>query len=111
MSGYYQISTTVASDAEANRLATTLIEERLAACVQVSGPLHSVYRWKGEVSSATEWLCTAKTVAERLPEVLTRIKALHSYEQPEIIATPITAGDQGYLDWLRQESTPGEEPR
>ena len=111
MSGYFQISTTLASDVEATRLATTLVAERLAACVQVSGPLHSVYRWKGEVASATEWLCTVKTVADRVPDLLARIRALHSYEQPEIIATPIAAGDPGYLEWVRLESTPAGESR
>ena len=109
MTDCYQVSTTVASDEEAGRLAAALVEERLAACVQVSGPLRSVYRWQGAVTRTTEWACTAKTSAARLADLLARIKALHSYEQPEIVAVPIAAGDPGYLQWLRQESTPAPE--
>lgn len=109
MSGCYQVSTTLDSEAQAGSLAATLVEERLAACVQVVGPVLSVYRWEGAVTRATEWLCVAKTVEERLTQLLQRIRALHSYQQPEIVATLITAGDPGYLDWLRQESTPASE--
>lgn len=109
MTGCYQVSTTFASEPEAGKLAATLVEERLAACVQIVGPIHSVYRWEGAVTRASEWLCLVKTVEERLPRLLERIRLLHSYRQPEIVATPIVAGDPGYLDWLRQESTPASE--
>jgi periplasmic divalent cation tolerance protein len=105
----YQVSTTLGSEAEASRLASALVEERLAACAQVIGPVRSVYHWKGDVTQATEWLCTAKTIEARLSALLQRIRALHSYELPEILATPIVAGDPGYLDWLRQEATPSPE--
>ncbi|HEV8598634.1 MAG TPA: divalent-cation tolerance protein CutA [Gemmatimonadales bacterium] len=109
MTGCYQVSTTLDSEAQAENLATTLVEERLAACVQVIGPVRSVYRWEGAVTRATEWLCTAKTVEDRLTQLVERIRTLHSYQQPEIVATPIAAGDPGYLDWLRQESSPPSE--
>ena len=101
----YQVSTTVESEAEASRLAEALVAERLAGCVQVQGPLQSTYRWEGAVTRATEWLCTVKTVEARLEEVMTRIRMLHSYQQPEIIATPIAAGDPGYLGWLEHETS------
>jgi periplasmic divalent cation tolerance protein len=87
------------------------VEERLAACVQVSGPVQSVYRWEGAVTTAGEWICTAKTMETRLPALLARIRALHPYQQPEIVATPISAGDPGYLEWIRKESTPAPELR
>lgn len=105
MTGCYQVSTTLDSEVAAGKLAATLVEERLAACVQVVGPMLSVYRWEGALTRATEWLCTAKTGEAALPALLARIRALHSYQQPEIVAVPIAAGDPGYLDWLRREST------
>lgn len=109
MTACYQVNTTLESEADAARLAAALVDERLAACVQVSGPVASVYRWNGAVTRAAEWLCTAKTAETRLPALLARIRELHPYEQPEIIATSITAGDPAYLEWVRQESTPAPE--
>jgi periplasmic divalent cation tolerance protein len=101
----YHVSTTVESEAAAADLAAALVDERLAACVQVIGPVRSTYRWKGAVESASEWLCVAKTAEPRLAAVLARIRALHPYELPEIVATAIDAVDQGYLEWIRQETT------
>jgi len=106
VTGCYQVVTTTDSEAEATRIAETLVTNQLAACAQVTGPVASVYRWHGAIERASEWLCTAKTTELRLPEVLERIRALHSYQQPEIVAMPISAGDQEYLDWIRRESTP-----
>jgi periplasmic divalent cation tolerance protein len=101
---YFQVSTTLETESAAARIASALVEERLAACVHVIGPVRSTYRWKGVVEQATEWLCLAKTAEPRLPALLGRIRALHPYQQPEIVATPIVAGDQGYLDWLQRET-------
>ena len=70
--------------------------------MQVLGPISSRYRWRGEVETAQEWLCLAKTEASRYPEVEAAIRELHSYEEPEIVATPIVAGSAGYLAWLSQ---------
>jgi periplasmic divalent cation tolerance protein len=106
VTGYCQVSTAVDSAAAAENLAATLVGDRLAACVQVIGPVQSTYRWNGAVESATEWICLAKTTEERLPAVFDTIRARHSYEQPEIVATPIGAGDPGYLAWVRRETTP-----
>jgi periplasmic divalent cation tolerance protein len=105
----YQVSTTVESEAEAQRIAETLVAERLAACAQVSGPLLSVYRWEGVVTRATEWRCAAKTTETRLFALMQRIRVLHAYRVPEIVAMPIPDGDPAYLDWVRQESTPTSE--
>ena len=105
MSGAVQVSTTLDSEAAARQLARQLVEERLAACVQVVGPIASVYRWEGAISEATEWLCLIKTGETALPPLIERIRALHSYAVPEIIATPVVAGDPDYLAWVRREST------
>jgi len=100
----YQVTTTLESESAAAALAGTLVEERLAACVQVIGPVRSTYRWKGAVERATEWLCVAKTAEDRLQATVARIRTLHPYELPEIVATAIDAGDTGYLEWIRRET-------
>jgi periplasmic divalent cation tolerance protein len=97
---YLQVQTTTGSEEEAERLAAALVERRLAACVQTIGPIASRYRWQGEVERAQEWLCLAKTEAGRYPELEAAIRELHSYDEPEIVATPIVAGSSGYLAWL-----------
>jgi periplasmic divalent cation tolerance protein len=96
------VQTAVGSEEEAERISAALIERRLAACVQVVGPIASRYRWKGKVEEAREWLCVAKTEAGRYGEVEAAIRELHSYEEPEVIATPIVAGSRGYLDWVSE---------
>ena len=100
MAEYLQVLTSVGSEQEAERIAAALIERRLAACVQTVGPIASRYRWQGEVETAREWLCLAKTEAERYGELENAIRELHSYEEPEIVATPIVAGSRGYLGWI-----------
>jgi periplasmic divalent cation tolerance protein len=106
VSGCYQVLTTTDSEAGAARIAEALVTEGLAACVQVAGPVSSVYRWRGGVERAREWQCTAKTSEAALDTVIARIRSLHSYEQPEIIATAISTGDPAYLEWVRRESSP-----
>jgi periplasmic divalent cation tolerance protein len=86
--------------ATAQRLATTLVEARLAACVSVLPPMRSVYRWQGEVEQADEVLLLAKTPAERVPALVERLEALHPYELPEIVAVEAAAGLPAYLDWV-----------
>ncbi|HXS47903.1 MAG TPA: divalent-cation tolerance protein CutA [Solirubrobacterales bacterium] len=100
MAEYLQVLTTSGSEEEAERIAAALVERRLAACVQVLGPIASHYRWQGEVERAREWMCVAKTEASRYPELEAAVRDLHSYEEPEIVATPIVAGGKGYLDWV-----------
>ena len=104
MTAAYQVSTAVESEAAADEIAAALVSERLAACVQVIGPVRSTYRWKGAVERSSEWLCVAKTAEPRVDAVVARIRALHSYEQPEIVATAIDGGDPGYLEWIRRET-------
>jgi len=107
MTEYVQVLTTVESEEEAARVASTLLERRLAACVQVIGPIVSRYRWQGEVSEAREWQCLAKTEASRYAEVEAAIREIHSYDEPEIVATPIVAGSSGYLGWISESLREG----
>ena len=94
------MTTATSSEEEAQRIAAALVERRLAACVQVLGPIESHYRWRDKAEQAREWLCLAKTEASRYPELEATIGELHSYEEPELVATPIVAGSRGYLDWI-----------
>jgi periplasmic divalent cation tolerance protein len=91
---------TCGSEAEAEEIAEHLVSENLAACVNVSAPVRSVYRWQGKVESAPEWLLTIKTTRGRFDELSGAIQSLHSYELPEIIAVPLTAGFPPYLKWI-----------
>ncbi len=100
MADYLQVTTTTASEEEAERISAALLERRLAACVQVLGPISSRYRWRGKLEHEREWMCVAKTAAGRYPELETAIRELHSYEEPEIVATSIVTGSRGYLDWI-----------
>lgn len=103
MADYVQVQTTVASAEEGESLARGITEARLAACVQITGPIRSVYWWQGEIEVSEEWLLLMKTTASRLPQLEEHIKANHSYDTPEIIATPIVAGSAEYLNWISDE--------
>jgi periplasmic divalent cation tolerance protein len=103
MSDYIQIVTTVERREDARRIAQSLVERRLAACVQVSGPIASVYRWKGKIETAEEWQCSAKSRRDLFEAVERAIRELHPYEVPEILAVPIVAGGCDYLAWLNGE--------
>ena len=90
--------------ASAAKLAAVLIEQRLAACVNVQAPCTSVYRWQGKVETATEVPIFIKTTRERYPALEAAILALHPYELPEIIAVPLVAGLPAYLEWVHTET-------
>ncbi len=92
---------TAAQREEAARLAEMLVEKRLAACVQILPEMESVYRWQGKVERQHEVLLIAKTTRSRFAELETEVRALHSYETPEIVALPLTAGSGPYLEWLK----------
>ena len=94
------VLTTADSSELAERLARGLVERRLAACVNVVGPVRSVYRWQGEVVCDEERLLVIKTSALRLPALTEAIRELHTYEVPEVLALAVESGDRGYLDWL-----------
>jgi periplasmic divalent cation tolerance protein len=97
---------TAANAAEAARLAEMLVGAQLAACVQILPPMDSIYRWKGTIERETEVLLIAKTARSKFEEVEREVRALHSYETPEIIALPITAGSAPYLMWLSASLDP-----
>lgn len=100
MTGCCQVTTTLDSREAADRLASLLVDARLAACAQVTGPVASTYRWQGGTERATEWLCSLKTTLARLPALEARIRTEHPYQVPEIVAVPIVAGDPAYLAWI-----------
>jgi periplasmic divalent cation tolerance protein len=104
MTDYVQVLTTVGSTAEAEQLGRGVVEARLVACVQIVGPIHSLYWWDGKVSDDQEWQLLMKTTTEQLPELERHIKANHSYDTPEIIASPILWGSQEYLGWVSAET-------
>lgn len=91
---------TAANSDEASRIAELLIDKNLAACVQILPEIQSVYRWKGEIERQSEILILAKTVQSKFSELETQVRAVHSYETPEIVATPLTNGSKPYLEWL-----------
>jgi periplasmic divalent cation tolerance protein len=94
------VLTTAGSRDEAQKIALALVERRLAACVNTTGPIQSVYRWKGAVETSEEWLLVVKTTAAALDRVRAAIQELHSYELPECVVLPIEGGSQEYLAWL-----------
>src|ERR1041385_6700791 len=91
---------TAASGEEAARLAEMLVGANLAACVQILPELESAYRWQAKVERQSEILLLAETRSDKFEEVEREVRALHSYETPEIIAVPVTAGSAPYLEWL-----------
>jgi periplasmic divalent cation tolerance protein len=105
MEGVIQVMTATDKREDAERIARSLVEMRLAGCVQIVGPVTSIYRWKGKVEAAGEWLCLAKTHAGCYGAIEQAIRSLHPYETPEILALPVTAGSRDYLEWLRGELT------
>ncbi|MEK7303963.1 MAG: divalent-cation tolerance protein CutA [Pseudomonadota bacterium] len=94
------VLTTCPDEACAERIARALVEEGLAACVNILPPMRSVYRWKGKIEDATELLLVIKSTVARFPAIRERLRDLHPYELPEIIAVPIVDGLPEYLAWL-----------
>ncbi|MBI1816499.1 MAG: divalent-cation tolerance protein CutA [Deltaproteobacteria bacterium] len=102
MTDFIVVLVTVASAEEGERIAEALVDEQLAACVNVVGPIRSIYMWEGAVQRDEERLLIIKTRAALFDELEARVCALHSYETPEVIALSISAGSQPYLDWLEK---------
>ncbi len=103
MTEYIQVVTTVEHKTDAEKIAKNLVEKRLAACVQILGPLTSYFHWQGKLDSAAEYLCLIKSREDLFTELEAAIISMHPYEVPEIIATPITKGSKDYLNWLASE--------
>jgi periplasmic divalent cation tolerance protein len=100
MKSYIQVTTATATKEQAEKIAQYLVETNLAACVQITGPITSIYRWKGKVENTQEWLCLIKTQDDLFNKVEAAIKSQHTYETPEIVAVPIVKGSKEYLNWI-----------
>jgi periplasmic divalent cation tolerance protein len=106
MTGCCQVTTTLPDRESAQRMAAELVGARLAACGQVQGPIDSTYWWQNRVATAVEWYCHLTTTLARLPALRMRLREVHPYDVPEIIAVPIVDADPAYLRWV-EESVSG----
>ncbi|PVZ10935.1 divalent-cation tolerance protein CutA [Actinomycetospora cinnamomea] len=97
------VLTTTDSADEAERLARLLVDARLAACVQVAGPVRSVFRWEGAVSVEPEWQLWVKTDAGRVDDLTARLVAEHTYDVPEVLVLPVVGGHGPYVRWVTEE--------
>ena len=104
MHKYIQITTTVSKLDEAKRIADNILNKKIAACVQILGPIKSIYWWKNKKENKEEWLCVIKTKKQLFNKISEIIKKIHSYELPEIIAIPIINGSNEYLKWIDNET-------
>ncbi len=105
MTSFIQILATCPTRELAAQIARALVELRLAACVQIGGPIGSTYHWHGAIESAEEFVLVAKTRGELFTQVAAEITRLHPYDTPEIIAVPIAAGSEKYLNWITAETS------
>lgn len=103
MNTYLQVQTTTDSEEAAKALASLLVERKLAACVQISSPITSIYTWKDTITNAKEWLISAKTRADLYEKIEQAIKESHSYELPEIIATKLECLSPDYATWMEEQ--------
>ena len=103
MTQFLQVTTTVAAKADAERIARVLVERRLAACVQIAGPITSTYWWQGKIESAEEWMCIAKTRDDKFAALEAAVRETHPYEVPELIAMPVTEIGEAYGKWMEEE--------
>ena len=100
------VEITAPSPEEAERIGRALVEERLASCANILPAVRSIYRWKGRVEEASETMLLVKTTEAALPELIGRVRALHSYECPCVAAVRIVGGNPDYLAWIEAESGP-----
>ena len=100
MSDKRLLLSTTASREDAQSIALTLVSHRIAACVNIVGPIESTYRWKGEVETAQEYLLMIKTTAERVPTLREELRRVHPYELPELVELSIEGGLPEYLEWI-----------
>jgi periplasmic divalent cation tolerance protein len=97
------VLSTCGSAEEAEKIARTLVEKRLAACVNIVPGMRSVYHWKGAIEDASEWLLLIKSKRGLFEKLCAELAGLHSYEAPEIVALPIVEGSESYLNWMEAE--------
>jgi periplasmic divalent cation tolerance protein len=105
MPEFIVVFVTCGSEEEALKIAHSLVEEHLAACVNLVSPVRSIYQWEGKIWDEKEWILFIKTQKERFEELERKVKSLHSYSVPEIIGLPIVEGSSSYLQWLLEETT------
>lgn len=98
------ILVTAANKAEAEQISQFLVEKKLVACCNIITPISSIFRWKGEICKEDEVLMILKSVSKNFNSIVREVKQLHSYENPEIIALPIIAGSDDYLNWVKTET-------
>ena len=103
MNSFVQISTTCDNREVLQNIGDQLVSQRLAACVQIGGPISSIYWWNDQVERGEEWICQAKTTQSLSQRVEDVVRQHHSYDEPEIIVTPIVGGSPGYLRWLSDQ--------
>lgn len=103
MAEYVQVFTTINDRKKAEDIAESVVVKRLAACVQITGPVTSVYRWEGKVNKEEEWLLIIKSSKELYGKLEKEIKEIHPYDVPEILVMPVLDGNRDYLEWLRNE--------
>lgn len=108
--GFIVALTTVPDGRVARRMAQKVVEERLAACVNIVGPIKSVFRWKGGVEQIAEHLLVMKTTVDRTPALGERIEELHPYETPEFLSLSVVGGVRDYLEWIVNSVGPPEPP-
>jgi periplasmic divalent cation tolerance protein len=101
---YVIVLTTLPADADAEDFATTLVEERLAACVNLMPAMQSVYRWEGQIEQDTERQVVIKTTRERVVQLWDRVRDLHPYDVPEFVVMPIIDGNDAYLRWIGEST-------
>jgi periplasmic divalent cation tolerance protein len=106
MTEIVEVTTTVDSERAASELANQIVAARMAACVQISGPLLSVYRWQGAVCEAQEWRCTIKTLAKTVAELVDFIHDVHPYDIPEVLVIAVQASAADYAQWLTEQIHP-----
>ena len=99
------VYSTIGSIEDARRIANTLVEEQLVACVNIIPNIESIYRWEGKIENDEEFIIIAKTTNENINKTITRINTLHNYELPDIIALPIIDGLKDYLDYITRETS------
>jgi periplasmic divalent cation tolerance protein len=100
------VLTTFGTDVDAARVARTLVDERLAACVNLLPPMTSIYRWKGKIETEHELQVLMKTSADRVPALEQRLREIHPYEVPEFLVLSIETGSEAYLSWVAESTKP-----
>ena len=105
MSEFIQVFTTIDSEAGAQSLSNVLVDKRLAACVQIIGPITSTYHWQGQVETSREWLCLIKSEQSLYGQLEQVLKEIHPYDVPEILSLPVMDGNADYLDWIHTQLT------